>query len=419
MADNMLSARPEYGRTFNTSMWVIGLLAAIQLFAVAWAIFTRETLPVSQVAVVPPTTATGPVFRTPEPTVIDNSAVDAPREQEALTPENVTVPPVNVGVVTGETGSPQSLNPVLRPQEPISVTPTETVPPQPSVSVLPAPSLTGPANAEPLAEALADAAGSVEEISDPLLNRLVSTGEELRSSGNMQGALKALREAEAELPEHPRVLSSLAGTYSQMGLDEKAMGYWERVFELGPEKSGDYYRLAELSLRGEQATASGATTDILKIREVSVNEQPDSKEGQWVSLNITVEGDSSVQPTGADMSLLVYFYDKVDGRKIETSTADTSFEYPSIPYDWQEAGVEEIKVIYVQPEFTEEQKRELGERVYHGFVAELYYRDKLQDTISRPPELSTIRMEEMEQEKIKEVIPQPAVIGPDNSLFPR
>ena len=41
MAENMLSNRPDYGRTFNTAMWLVGLIASIQLFAVVWAVFAK------------------------------------------------------------------------------------------------------------------------------------------------------------------------------------------------------------------------------------------------------------------------------------------------------------------------------------------------------------------------------------------
>ena len=79
----------------------------------------------------------------------------------------------------------------------------------------------------------------------------MSTGAELRASGNMQGALKAFREVESALPDHPRVLAEFAATLSQMGLKEKANSYWERLEALGPVTAGSYFPLAGQQLRGE------------------------------------------------------------------------------------------------------------------------------------------------------------------------
>jgi hypothetical protein len=53
----------------------------------------------------------------------------------------------------------------------------------------------------------------------------------------MQGALQALKEAEAALPAHPRIMSELAATYRQMGLDNKADNYWEKVENLEGDRS--------------------------------------------------------------------------------------------------------------------------------------------------------------------------------------
>ncbi len=400
----MLSARPDFGKTFNTAMWVIGFVASVQVFAAGWAVISREPGP--------GTTVKAPV---PPPPQLTENRQPMPQTATSIPQTGEFLPPRPVANIPPEQSPPEPL--AVR-DKPAPIPAPETPPPPPAVenSILSPPNMTGPAHSKPLGQALSSAIGSVRKIADPVVERLVSAGEEFRTSGNMVGALKALRDAETADPNHPRILSDLAGVYTQMGQDEKAMSYWEKVSKLGPQEAGDYYLLAERVLRGEQAAPAGAVTDVLKIRNVFVNQQQPGKDGQWVTLKVMIEGDPTVNPDGKDVSLIVNFYDQVDGDKIKASTADTSQKFPSIPYDWQDKGVEEIEVIYHQPVFTIEQKRELGKRVYYGYVIELYYRDQFQDTKAVPEQLQQLRIEEMSNSHTAP--PQKNQLGPENGLFP-
>lgn len=264
-----------------------------------------------------------------------------------------------------------------------------------------------------LSAALAVAARENQLSDEPILERLMSTGAELRASGNMQGALQAFREVETALPDHPRILAELAATLSQMGLTDKANGYWERVEGAGPVVAGAYFPLAGQQLRGETPPAPGASAKVMKIGEVKVEEQAPTSEGQKVTLRVVVDADPNARPIGDDLTLLVYFYDRVTGGEVKASTADTSYDYPSAPYDWQSDGTEEIIVNYNQPVFTDEQKLELGERSYYGYAIELYYRDQIQDKVVMPEDIARLRLESP-----ADPAPAGGFLGPENALFP-
>ncbi|MDF1657078.1 MAG: hypothetical protein P1U58_05665 [Verrucomicrobiales bacterium] len=407
----MLSNRPVYGRTFHTAMWVIGMVAAAQLFAVIRAVMTRpggaEIQRTDIVASLPPRPPQGMPPRTeiPKPAGISQDQGvprSIPSTGNSIVSGEVEVPPVSTTQPSASAESLQISRDMKAARAPVSPD---------SSNPLPGPTFFGPSDtAGPsLSESLATAASDTKTIQDPILERLVSAGEELRAAGNMPGALQALREAESALPEHPRILGEMAATFSQMGLDEKATVYWDRILSLGAIRGGGYYELAARQLRGEQAPSSGATGQIMKIGEVKVTERPPDDAGQKVSLRIVVDADPANQLIGSDMSLLVYFYDIVDGEIIDPSTADTSYDYPTKEYDWLDGGKEEIVVGYQQPVFSEEESRELGVRRYYGYVIELYYQDRLQDRIEMPEELSRFRMEAPEE---------PALIAPENALFP-
>jgi len=407
MAENMLSNRPVYGRTFHTAMWTIGLVAAAQLFAVIRAVMTRPSSPEMRM--------TDVVSSLPPRPFQQMQAVPEAVTQPALT-QNQGIPSAGSTIVSGEVETPMvGISPGLTQGEsvqiPRNIGASRSMAAPATTNPLPGPTFFGPSDtAGPtLSESLSTAAFDTEKIQDPILERLVSAGEELRAAGNMPGALQALREAEAALPEHPRILGEMAATFSQMGLDEKATVYWEKILSLGAIRGGPYHELAERQLRGEQAPTSGATGQVMQIGEVNVTERPPDDAGQKVSLRIVVDADPANKLIGSEMSLLVYFYDIVDGETVDPSTADTSYDYTSKEYDWLDGGKEEIVVDYRQPVFSEEELRELGERRYYGYVIELYYQDKLQDRIEMPEELSRFRMEAPEE---------PASIGPENALFP-
>lgn len=264
-----------------------------------------------------------------------------------------------------------------------------------------------------LSAALAVAARKNELSGEPILERLMSTGAELRASGNMQGALQAFRQVESALPDHPRILAELGATLSQMGLTEKANGYWERVEGVGPVVAGAYFPLAGQQLRGEAPPAADSSVKVMKIGEVKVEEAAPTSEGQKVTLRVVVDADPNARPIGEDLTLLVYFYDRVTDGEVKASTADTSYDYPSAPYDWQSDGTEEIIVKYNQPVFTDEQKLELGERSFYGYAIELYYRNQIQDKVVMPEDIARLRLESP-----ADTAPAGGFLGPENALFP-
>jgi hypothetical protein len=419
ITEDSLLDRPVYGRTFNTAMWIVGLIAAIQFVALIFGVMRRsaDQRETELVAREFPAPAVAP-----SPAAVQT--VPPQSSQPAASDMILPVNPLGSGLVEGVDPATPAVAPA--PQPPVvsqdlppairgiggPTNPAGTVP----TPVLSEPSFTPiatEADSSTLSAALARAARENVLTGDPILERLMSTGAELRASGNMQGALKAFREVESALPDHPRVLAEFAATLSQMGLTEKANSYWERVETLGPVGAGDYFPLAGQQLRGESPIPVVATGKILKIGEVKVEEQAPTSDGQKVSLRITVDADSASRPVVDDMTLVVNFYDQLSDGTIKPTTADTGYDYPSKPYDWQTDGTEEIVVTYNQPVFTEEQKRELGERRYYGYVIEVYYQDQFQDTVAMPEAMSVLRMVPIEDEKSPS-----ETLAPQNALFP-
>ena len=398
----MLSNRPDYGRTFHTAMWLAGLIASIQLLAIVWAVFIGSG------------GASGSITRVGGPDAIAANGASptavVPIEERRI--GAVKLPPIPAEIAAAieqQKLEPQLLNSPLRGfrrELPVNMEGSRPINNEAASS--------SERFTPSLSEALANAKYTAERIEDPILERLVSTGEELRVEGNMAGAIQALRRAEEALPDHPRVLAEMAATLSQMRQDRKADFYWQKLIEMSPTRARDYSIIAQQQLAGGFSAPTESVGQIMSIGEIEVDESSPVAEGQRVSLRIVIDSKPELNPVGDQLSLLVYFYDRIDGERIDASTADTSYLYPTEPYDWQTNGREEIIVNYDQPVFTELQKREQGERRYYGYAIELYYRDQLQDRVTRPEDISRVTIEQGAADS--DVAPE--TFGPENSLFP-
>lgn len=405
MTENTLNERPVRGRPFLAALWVLGAIAIAQLIAFAYGVMRLQ--PVALVTT-PPVTA-----------------VPAP---ESSTPASAEVPPESSVEIELPPIPPELLVDVPLPQEARTRGENESAATRSEVDSVGAGGFLGPVSEEAVGSlagrvvspaeleiALEKAAAANPLADEPILEALLKTGTGLRTSGNTQGAMQAFREVETAMPGHPRVLSEIAATLGFLGLKDKATAYWERVEALGEIPAGTYFPIAVGQLRGEVAPAvAELAPPTLKIGEIRVEEQAPTGEGQKVSLHVVIDSDPALRPEGAEMALLVYFYDIDSAGVVSASTADTSYLYPSEPYDWQVNGTEEIVVNYHQPVFTEEETRNLGERRYHGYAIELYYRDLLQDKVAMPEDVAVLRL----QAQPPSAPSAPAPLGPENALFP-
>jgi hypothetical protein len=402
MAQDQLHSRPDFGRTFTVALWLLGTVATLQAISVGWALLTRPLAAPELAAALP------------------EGEGEAAPELPFATPNGGSLP---ILIVEKRPGLlPRPAAPAADPGGgEFSDLPPTSEEPRSSIAVappLPGPSFTGPETDLPLSTRLSHAALQAPaplQIPDPEVAGFVTLGAEKRASGDMQGALDSLRRAEALLPDHPRVLAEIAATFGQLGMDAKSALYWERVRDMGP-KAGDWHAIASSELSGQKTTGAKLPA-MLKLGKVAALHDPavTKDQGERVVLSVTVDAAPGARPSAKEMSMLVYFYDMVDGEKTEASTADTSQKFSSEPYDWATPAGETIEVIYHQPVFSVEEKRELGKRAYYGYIIELYYRDELQDMAAFPPELKNL-----DRNTIPSPLSEPTkpMFGPENSLFP-
>jgi hypothetical protein len=243
-------------------------------------------------------------------------------------------------------------------------------------------------------------------IVDPKVIELVEAGATLRARGDLQGALARLREADALSPNHPKVLYEIADCFSAMGLREKAAVEWEKILDMGSERAGDYWLIADVNLRGDSSEESPSDQSILRIANILVQRHPEVKDGEKVTVRIAVKARAGEAVVPKEVVVNVFFFDLVNGTDVARTTADQPrYQWTTLPIDWKEQPEEVLEVEYFHPVLTPEQVRDLGDRKYHGHIVEVYYRDELQDVVAQPRTLRSL-------------VPDAASAGLQNPLFP-
>lgn len=254
---------------------------------------------------------------------------------------------------------------------------------------------------------------------DGEIAELVEVAQQVRSLGDLQGALEVLRKADLKSPDHPAVLSEMARTYDQMGLTDKALASWKKVEGMG-ENAGEYRRQATQRLGGAPAggssslsPATGLTTPeskpvdsakTLGLGSCEVIRDPAVSRGEKLALRIPIRSQpgAAIDPNAIDVD--VFYFDLVNDEKVEQTKADTVPAWVNAPVDWKD-GLELLDVGYFLPEMTPEEIRNNGRRKFHGYIVKLYYQHKLQDTAAQPASLLNLGSEGQLQNASNPLLP--------------
>ncbi|MEI6715564.1 MAG: hypothetical protein WCO60_17545 [Verrucomicrobiota bacterium] len=226
------------------------------------------------------------------------------------------------------------------------------------------------------------------------------------SAANRQpdAAFKALNEAEALLPQQPGALAEMAVQYEKMGNSAQAIKLWEMVFRFGPS-AGVYFSAADakLSILKEHApaaalapgTAPGQSTPtqansvlpkpgLLKFGKFASKDTPgNTPTHRSFSLSVPVQRLDNTPLDTADVFIQVQFYDQINGSALERTNGSVSGKWASSNVNWASQKSQTLLVTYSQG--PKRSPREV--RRYYGYVASVYYKEKLLDTRADPPRL--------------------------------
>jgi tetratricopeptide (TPR) repeat protein len=327
--------KQSVGRTFHAALIVLGVAALFQILAVGWAFFSRFH------------------YSAPGETVIAQ----------------------RVAAPVGETKE-------LKMTE--SFAPAEPAP----VAVLPKPTPVQPATPAPVQNPVTTAQGRQGE--------LAQQAKALRERGDMSTALTRLREAQALAPDSPFIISEMAVTYEKMGLKDKALEQWRRIYDMG-ETAGIYYAAADAKLKSvdvqQRPTADGSKKDadgfqpgsVLALTDISKVDSSDQP-GKKFLIRIPLKARAAAQIDVHDVVVQVFFYDLIDGQSVVQTNANVTYRWDTAPVDWNNGDIEILQVEYAAAS-PNARDRVVENRSYFGYVVRVYYKGDLQDMRADPVKL--------------------------------
>ena len=230
--------------------------------------------------------------------------------------------------------------------------------------------------------------------------------EESRSAsarGQTAQALRVLADVEMQLPNLPFAIAELAAQFEKLGATDRAIKLWERVYQYGAS-AGIYFSAAEAKLRllEEQTAhenaplprgisrmpppvASALPSAPVRFGKIQLRENPESTPSKRHFVLMIPVQKNTLNPINAkEIDIEVQFYDQVQGKTVERTNALIHWKWATNAMNWNDANSPNL----LEVEYRQGPPRKAGERrTYFGYVASVYYQDKLQDYRSDPPRL--------------------------------
>jgi tetratricopeptide (TPR) repeat protein len=215
----------------------------------------------------------------------------------------------------------------------------------------------------------------------------------LRERGDNATALVRLREAATLAPNDPQIIAETALTFEKMGLDNKALEQWRRIYDMG-EKAGIYHTAAEAKLRQADAPAAPKTAaarqevpglqtgSALGILDVATEDRTDATVAKKLALRVPIKARSGAVNVH-DVVIQVFFYDVLSDASVVQTNANVSYQWKTVPADWSDDDIEILEASYSQPLDPDPAKQ----RTYYGHVVRVYYKGELQDWRAEPAKL--------------------------------
>ncbi|MEO6848848.1 MAG: hypothetical protein ABI443_13980 [Chthoniobacterales bacterium] len=218
-------------------------------------------------------------------------------------------------------------------------------------------------------------------------------------AGDIDGAFNLIEEADSLSATHPQpqVIARMALLYESVGQKQNAKAQWQRLLDLGPA-AGDYAKQAQSKIQTLQNVAATKITDEDTGMRDDVGLQPGSMLGivkcsfteetpEQKTLHLAIKSRPGAKIDPRSVKIIVYFYEIVDGEVTLTrSTPHYKWITPP-PQDWVENGIEILSVEYPMPHKISTDDPSEPQREYYGFVAQVYYKEQLQDFSALPVKL--------------------------------
>jgi|TARA_B110000014_G_C20126584_1_gene600789 hypothetical protein len=214
---------------------------------------------------------------------------------------------------------------------------------------------------------------------------IIEIGVALRKKGETLESLRKLRIAKEISPQNPRVMWELYLTYKSMSLQQKSANELTKIMDLGEDRGGEYYQIIQLKKSSDSESETKKKSARFSFGSMRADTKPQKGKGESVDVKMEIISGINEPIDPKDISLVVDFYDLVNGSKIERTRADPpSATWITKPINWKTSNIEIVNWNYYMPQLSQENIKNFGKRSYHGFVARLYYKDLIQDIYAEP-----------------------------------
>lgn len=218
---------------------------------------------------------------------------------------------------------------------------------------------------------------------------LVKAARYAQIEGDLKVAVLKLEQAMRLDPDNPVVLYYYGLTYEWLRNADKSREFFLKVYTQR-EKAGKYFSRAARHLQSGFSSAADMRGN-MSFGTILEYRDPDCKAGERVTLTVPILMKDGLNVSVNDLKVLIQFYDKVNGKKVEkTRVAEASIQssirWLTEPVDWTD-GEEIMELTYDMPPLTEEEIIAFGSLTYYGYTAKLYYKGEPMDCHASPPVL--------------------------------
>lgn len=227
------------------------------------------------------------------------------------------------------------------------------------------------------------------QVEDPRSERLVKEARQARVKGDLMLAIIKLEEANGQSPDDPSVLYELGLTHEQLGVNDTAAAYYEKVFQMGVTGAGSLYGLAASKLR--EGFIEPSALGKLSLGRVQSFKEPDTGNGEQVILTIPTQKAPGEEIDYQKVSVDLLFFNRTSKGEILPMDAQDSHreEWLKPPFDWAD-GEETLRVTYTVAAQDHQTEHLFGERSYYGQVVILRYNDQELDVQAWPRHLAAM-----------------------------
>jgi len=380
MADHPAILQSDKGAAGRLALWTLSVIVLLQTGIIIWLLRPHLAAPSDappQVAAQVPAPSAPAV---PAPTPVALGTLPAlPPPPGALTGAPST-PFGSLPPPPAQLGSQPAMPPVEARTRPRSA-PPQTVPAPYSAPQVPAPAraMDGP---------------PVSLTNHPEVDELLASAREMLALNDAvatKAALEVLQRADLLLPEHPAVLRDMALAYQKLNDGAKAKALFERAnaarsgvpLPVSPETGAGDVLSPPPTAADFTAPGSGPVT----LGRTRVTRDHTATTGEKQVLSVELKSLPGTVIDASKITLDVFFYDLVDGKRVEQSKGDAPVWKFDEPVDFASGNAEIVDVIYHMPRLSEAEVREHGARAFHGFVARLHYNGQFMAETAEPRSL--------------------------------